>query len=105
VTVIWSGVVLQEWESEYHWPSLGSHNLRVHGIAVAGHSRSGSVPGDDRSECRVWQHRILIGAHYAMDVLGGRALSTYDMAHLLANDPVYTGRSLPGPSSRIIRRL
>jgi PAP2 superfamily len=39
--------------------------------------------------------RILMGAHYAMDVLGGRALATYDIAHLLANDPVYTGRSLP----------
>ena len=40
--------------------------------------------------------RILMGAHYAMDVLGGRALATYDIAHLLANDPVYTGRTLPG---------
>lgn len=38
--------------------------------------------------------RILLGAHYAMDVLGGRTLATYDMAHLLANDPAYTGRPL-----------
>ena len=38
--------------------------------------------------------RIVMGAHYAMDVLGGRALSLYDVAHLLANDPVYVGRSL-----------
>lgn len=38
--------------------------------------------------------RILVGAHYAMDVLGGRTLSLYDLAHLLANDPIYTGRSL-----------
>ena len=38
--------------------------------------------------------RILIGAHYAMDVLGGRTLATYDLAHLLANDPAYVGRSL-----------
>ena len=37
--------------------------------------------------------RILMGAHYAMDVLGGRALATYDLAHLLANDPVYMGRT------------
>jgi hypothetical protein len=40
--------------------------------------------------------RVLMGAHYAMDVLGGRALATYDIAHLLANDPAYTGRSLLG---------
>jgi hypothetical protein len=40
--------------------------------------------------------RILIGAHYAMDVLGGRTLALYDLAHLLANDPAYIGRSLSG---------
>jgi hypothetical protein len=40
--------------------------------------------------------RIIMGAHYAMDVLGGRTLATYDFAHLLANDPVYVGRSLRG---------
>lgn len=39
--------------------------------------------------------RIVFGAHYAMDVLGGRTLALYDMAHLLANDPVYIGRSTP----------
>jgi hypothetical protein len=38
--------------------------------------------------------RILMGAHYAMDILGGRTLSTYDLAHLLANDPAYIGRTL-----------
>ena len=38
--------------------------------------------------------RILMGAHYAMDVLGGRTLATYDLAHLLANDPLYMGRKL-----------
>ena len=37
--------------------------------------------------------RILVGAHYAMDVLGGRATALYDMAHLLANDPAYLGRN------------
>jgi hypothetical protein len=40
--------------------------------------------------------RILLGAHYAMDVLGGRTLALYDMAHLLANDPLYTGRTYTG---------
>ena len=30
--------------------------------------------------------RIVMGAHYAMDVLGGRALALYDLAHLLAKD-------------------
>ena len=38
--------------------------------------------------------RILMGAHYAMDVLGGRTLATYDLAHLLANDPAYVGRTM-----------
>ena len=38
--------------------------------------------------------RIIMGAHYAMDVLGGRTLATYDLAHLLANDPAYLGRTL-----------
>jgi membrane-associated phospholipid phosphatase len=37
--------------------------------------------------------RILMGAHYAMDVLAGRTLATYDVAHLLANDPAYLGRT------------
>lgn len=38
--------------------------------------------------------RIIVGAHYAMDVLGGRTLATYDMAHMLANDSAYLGLSL-----------
>ena len=38
--------------------------------------------------------RILMGAHYAMDVLGGRTLATYDLAHLLANDPGYLSRTV-----------
>lgn len=42
--------------------------------------------------------RIIMGAHYAMDVLGGRTLATYDLAHLLANDPAYVGRSVRGSS-------
>jgi hypothetical protein len=35
--------------------------------------------------------RIIMGSHYAMDVLGGRTLALYDLAHLLANDPAYMG--------------
>lgn len=38
--------------------------------------------------------RILMGSHYIMDVLGGRTLALYDMAHLLANDPAYVGLSV-----------
>jgi hypothetical protein len=41
-------------------------------------------------------HRIIMGAHYAMDVLGGRTLALYDMAHLLADDPAYMGLSVEG---------
>jgi hypothetical protein len=40
--------------------------------------------------------RILVGAHYAMDVIAGRTLALYDMAHLLANDPAYVGLALKG---------
>lgn len=40
--------------------------------------------------------RIIMGSHYAMDVLGGRTLALYDIAHLLANDPAYIGRSFHG---------
>jgi membrane-associated phospholipid phosphatase len=40
--------------------------------------------------------RIIVGAHYAMDVLGGRTLALYDVAHLLANDPEYVGHSFRG---------
>jgi PAP2 superfamily len=38
--------------------------------------------------------RIIVGAHYAMDVMAGRALALYDLAHLLANDPAYLNRTL-----------
>lgn len=43
--------------------------------------------------------RIILGAHYTMDVLAGRTLATYDMAHLLANDPVYVGQPVKGAPS------
>ena len=35
--------------------------------------------------------RIIMGAHYAMDVLAGRTLAAYDLAQLLANKPAYVG--------------
>jgi len=38
--------------------------------------------------------RIIMGAHYAMDVLGGRTLAAHDLAHLLANDSAYMNRPL-----------
>jgi PAP2 superfamily len=38
--------------------------------------------------------RVIMGSHYVMDVLGGRTLALYDMAHLLANDPAYMGLSI-----------
>jgi hypothetical protein len=40
--------------------------------------------------------RIVVGAHYAMDVIAGRTLATYDVAHLIANDPAYVGQTLKG---------
>jgi len=47
----------------------------------------GAEYGDDR---------IIVGAHYAMDVIAGRTLATYDVAHLIANDPAYLGQTLRG---------
>jgi hypothetical protein len=35
--------------------------------------------------------RIVLGAHYAMDVIAGRTLAEYDIAQLLAEDPAYLG--------------
>jgi hypothetical protein len=40
--------------------------------------------------------RVIMGAHYVMDVMGGRTLALYDMAHLLANDPAYMGLTVRG---------
>lgn len=42
--------------------------------------------------------RILVGAHYAMDVIGGRTVALHALAHLLANDPAYVGRARPNPA-------
>lgn len=43
--------------------------------------------------------RIILGAHYAMDVLAGRALALHDMAHLLANDPLYVSQPVKDGAS------
>jgi hypothetical protein len=38
--------------------------------------------------------RIVLGAHYAMDVIAGRTLAEYDVAHMLANSPAYVGQHI-----------
>jgi hypothetical protein len=43
-------------------------------------------------------NRIVLGAHYAMDVLGGRAVALHAVAHLLANDPAYVGQVRRNPA-------
>jgi membrane-associated phospholipid phosphatase len=40
--------------------------------------------------------RIVLGAHYPMDVLGGRTIALHDLAHLLANDPQYLNLTVKG---------
>jgi hypothetical protein len=42
-------------------------------------------------------NRIILGAHYAMDVLGGRTVATYDIAQLLANKAGYVGANRGSP--------
>ncbi|GJE56586.1 phosphatase PAP2 family protein [Methylobacterium thuringiense] len=43
-------------------------------------------------------NRIVVGAHYAMDVLGGRSVALHAVAHLLANDPAYVGQVRKNPA-------
>ena len=43
-------------------------------------------------------NRIVVGAHYAMDVIGGRTVSLHAVAHLLANDPAYVGQIRKNPA-------
>lgn len=43
-------------------------------------------------------NRIVVGAHYAMDVIGGRATALHAVAHLLANDPAYVGQTRENPA-------
>lgn len=43
-------------------------------------------------------NRIVVGAHYAMDVIGGRAVSLHAVAHLLADDPAYVGQIRRNPA-------
>lgn len=47
--------------------------------------------------------RILLGSHYAMDIIGGRTLALYDMANLLANDPTYVGHKVKGVAIKDFR--
>ena len=42
--------------------------------------------------------RIVVGAHYAMDVIGGRATSLHALENLLANDPAYVGQIRVNPA-------
>ena len=42
--------------------------------------------------------RIVVGAHYAMDVIGGRSVALHAVAHLLANDPAYVGKTRDNPA-------
>jgi hypothetical protein len=37
--------------------------------------------------------RIVLGAHFAMDVIAGRTLAYYDVAQLLAENPLYIGQT------------
>ena len=43
-------------------------------------------------------NRIVVGAHYTMDVIGGRATALHAIAHLLANDPAYVGQPRKNPA-------
>jgi hypothetical protein len=40
--------------------------------------------------------RIILGAHYAMDVIGGRTIALHDLAHLLADDDAYRNQAING---------
>ncbi|BAI75774.1 hypothetical protein AZL_c04810 (plasmid) [Azospirillum sp. B510] len=40
--------------------------------------------------------RIVMGVHYALDVIAGRILATYDLAQMLNNNPSYVGATVGG---------
>jgi uncharacterized protein with beta-barrel porin domain len=40
--------------------------------------------------------RIVLGAHYPLDVIAGRALASYDVAQMLNNNPRYLGATVNG---------
>ncbi|MHA7845193.1 autotransporter outer membrane beta-barrel domain-containing protein [Serratia sp. D1N4] len=40
--------------------------------------------------------RVTLGAHYALDVIGARIMTTYAMAQILNNNPDYLGKSISG---------
>ncbi len=42
--------------------------------------------------------RIIVGAHYAMDIIAGRATALHALAHLLANDSRYVGQVRENPA-------
>jgi hypothetical protein len=37
--------------------------------------------------------RVILGAHYVMDVIGGRTVALHGIAQLLANNPIYVGKT------------
>jgi subtilase-type serine protease len=40
--------------------------------------------------------RIVLGAHYALDVIAGRVIGTYDVVQMLNNNPKYLGATVNG---------
>ncbi len=40
--------------------------------------------------------RIVLGAHYPLDVIAGRALASYDIVQMLSNNPKYLGATVNG---------
>ncbi len=40
-------------------------------------------------------NRIVVGAHYSMDVIGGRTVALYNLAQLLSNNPAYINQKFP----------
>ena len=41
--------------------------------------------------------RIVLGAHYPLDIIGGRIIATYDVVQLLNDNPAYLGQTVDVP--------
>jgi hypothetical protein len=86
------------------WPTLNGNAAFPSGHAAAGFAESMllAVMVPERYQQLVTRgaefgtSRIVIGAHYALDVIGARIETTYALVQILNNNPAYLNQTVPG---------